>query len=292
LNDIAARPTRLLDHILRCNNRDLARFAPFLVAGQRVGWVRDDFIGKLRPFGDVFEFDGGAVKLAARYTTPADRTAAVAGVVRALVEQRTFAKLRREAYAVVTAWGERPLMEIDRCAVSAFGIRAYGVHVNGYTRRGGKTLLWIGKRAADKAVEPGKLDNMVAGGQPAGLTLFDNLIKEASEEAALPRELASRARLAGAISYCMEGERGLKPDTMFVYDLEVPSDFEPTPNDDEIEDFRLMEFEEIVERVRTSYDFKFNVSLVLIDFLIRVGHITPENEPDYLALVSGLHVPL
>ena len=44
--------------------------------------------------------------------------------------------------------------------------------------------------------------------------------------------------------------------------------------------------------MRTSYDFKFNVSLVLIDFMIRTGHITPENEPNYLALVTGLHAPL
>jgi 8-oxo-dGTP pyrophosphatase MutT (NUDIX family) len=291
LNDAAARPSRLLDHIRRCNNRDLSRFRPFLAAAQQVGWVRIDFIERLREFGDLFEFAGDGVRLSYRFDTFEKRTAAMSEVVRSLVENRVFAKFRNENYAVVTEWGAAPLLLLDRSAVAPFGVRAFGVHINGYTRRGDKTLLWIGRRAMDKAVEPGKLDNMVAGGQPAGLSLIENLAKEAAEEAGIPRELALRAKPAGAISYCMEGDRGLKPDTMFVYDLEVPGDFVPRNVDGEFSDFRLMEFDEVVERVRTSYDFKFNVSLVLIDFLIRVGHITPENEPDYLALVSGLHAP-
>ena len=292
MNDVAARPTRLLDHIRRCNNRDLARFRPFVVADQRIGWVRDDFIERLREFGDVFEFAADSVNLASRFDTVAARTVAMSGVVRALVQNRTFAKLRNENYAVVTEWGAPPLMLLDRSAVAPFGVKAFGVHVNGHTRRGGQTLLWIGRRALDKAVEPGKLDNMVAGGQPAGLSLTENLVKEAGEEAGIPRELALRAKPAGAITYCMEGERGLKPDTMFVYDLEIPEDFVPRNVDGEFSELHLMTFDEVVEVVRTSYDFKFNVSLVLIDFLIRVGHITPENEPDYLALLTGLHASL
>lgn len=292
MNGAPVRPTRLLDHILRCNDKTLSRFRPFAVAGQRVGSVRTDFIDRLREFDRVFEFADEGVRLSPALTTVEARTAAMNEVVRVLVQNKIFAKFRGEAYAVMTAWGTPPVMLLDRSAVAPFGVRAFGVHINGYTRRGGKTLLWIGKRALDKAVEPGKLDNMVAGGQPAGLSLIDNLVKEAAEEAGLPRALALRATGAGAISYCMEGERGLKPDTMFVYDLEVPGDFTPQNTDGEIAEFQLMEFDDVVERVRTSYDFKFNVSLVLIDFLIRVGHITPDNEPDYLALVTGLHAPL
>ena len=292
LNDVAARPTRLLDHLLRCNNRDLSRFRPFLAGSQRIGWVRDDFVEHLKPFGDTFEYAEDSVSIASRLATLEARTAAMSQVVRKLVQRRVFAKFRNENYAVVTEWGAPPLLLLDRSAVAPFGVRAFGVHVNGYTRRGGKMLLWIGRRALDKAVEPGKLDNMVAGGQPAGLSLTENLVKEAGEEAGIPRALALRAVHAGAISYCMEGERGVKPDTMFVYDLDVPEDFMPENTDGEIDDFRLMELDEVVERVRTSYDFKFNVSLVLIDFLIRVGHITPDNEPDYLALISSLHAPL
>jgi hypothetical protein len=45
----------------------------------------------------------------------------------------------------------------------------------------------------------------------------------------------------------------------------------------------------VVARVRDSEDFKFNVALVIIDFLIRRGFVTPD-DPDYVALVDGLHL--
>jgi hypothetical protein len=229
------------------------------------------------------------VRLNPRLATPEQRTAALEAVVKALIERKVIAKFRAERYPVMAAWGDAPLCLLDRSAVAVFGVKAYGIHINGYTERDGKMLLWIGRRAADKAVEPDKLDNMIAGGQPAGLSLRDNLVKEADEEATVPRALALRSRPAGAITYCMEGERGLKPDTMFVYDLALPADFTPRPNDDEISAFMLMTPEAVIGRLRATWDFKFNVALVLIDFLIRTGHITPDNEPDYLKLVSGLH---
>ena len=46
--------------------------------------------------------------------------------------------------------------------------------------------MWIGRRARDKPTFPGMLDNFVAGGQPIGIGLMDNLIKEAAEEAGVP----------------------------------------------------------------------------------------------------------
>ena len=284
-----ARPARLLDQLVRCNTRDLSHFRPFLIGERRVGWVRDDVLAVLARFPDALEVDADGVRVARRLATPEQRTAALRDVVAGLVERRVLAKFRSELFPVMTRWGEEPLALIDRGAVPLFGVKAFGLHINGYVRHPDGIKLWIGRRALDKAVEPGKLDNMVAGGQPAGLSLADNLLKEAHEEAGVPRELALRAVPAGAITYCMEAERGLKPDTMFVYDLEVPPDFTPRNQDGEITAFMLMDPAEVIERVRTSYDFKFNVNLVLIDFLIRTGHIRPETEPDYMALVTGLH---
>jgi len=47
----------------------------------------------------------------------------------------------------------------------------------------------------------------------------------------------------------------------------------------------------VVERVRRTDDFKFNVNLVIIDFALRHGLVTPE-DPEYLDLVTGLRRPL
>jgi hypothetical protein len=43
----------------------------------------------------------------------------------------------------------------------------------------------------------------------------------------------------------------------------------------------------VLQETDTTGNFKFNVNLVMIDFLIRHGVIGPER-PDYLELLSGL----
>src|SRR6185437_8521013 len=141
--------------------------------------------------------------------------------------------------------------------VSYFGVRAYGVHLNGWRRDGGALRLWVGRRAADKKVAPDKLDNLVAGG----------------------------------IGYRMETQQGLRDDVLFLYDLEVPAEFVPVNTDGEIVAFSLMDAAEVLERVRSTDDFKFNVNLVIIDFALRRGLIAP-SDPDYLNLVTGLRRPL
>ena len=75
---------------------------------------------------------------------------------------------------------------------------------------------------------------------------------------------------------------------MFCYDLELPVDFIPTNTDGEVEEFTLWPIVELAEAVRDTLAFKFDCNLVLIDFLIRHGVLTPDNEPDYVALCREL----
>jgi hypothetical protein len=171
--------------------------------------------------------------------------------------------------------------------VPYFGVRAFGIHVNGYVRRGAELSMWIATRARDKPTYPGMLDNMVAGGQPIGLSLWDNLLKEAAEEASIPAELARRARPVGAVTYCHETAAGIKPDCMFCYDLELPPEFEPRPGDGEVEAFELWPLERVAEVVRESNRFKFNCNLVIVDFLVRHGRI-PQGDPDHAEIVRRL----
>ncbi len=277
-----------LDHIRACNAHDLGGYRPFAVAGRRLGWVRHDVAALLAEHGDVFEVGEEGVWLSERLTTPEERTRAVEDACAALAERHGIPRLKGERYRVAAAWSQPPLMEIDRAVVSLLGVRAYGIHVNGIIAGTDATRLWIARRAADKPVAPGKLDNMIAGGQPAGLGLMDNLVKEAAEEADIPETLARTARPVGVVSYCHEDQWGLKPDTMFCFDLVVPADFTPRNTDGEIEDFRPMEVAEAAARVRDTDDFKFNVNLVLMDFLLRHGHLCPETEPDYVEIARGL----
>ena len=276
-----------LDRIAACNAHDLRGFRPFLVDGARIGWLRRSLIERLADMGDVFEIADDHVRLRPALTGFDDRSRALSEVVDALAAAGHIPARRGEDYGVRTAWSSPALFVLDRCAANSFGILSFGVHVNGYVPAADGMRMWIGKRAQDRLLAPGKYDNIVAGGHPHGLTLRENLVKECAEEAGIGRELALTARPVGALSYTMEVDQGLKRDVHFIYDLPLAPDVTPRNTDGEVESFHLWPIEEVAARVRDTDDFKFNVGPVIIDFLIRHGWLTPE-EPDYLQLVMGL----
>lgn len=281
-----------LDHVQHCNHRDMTHFRRFIVGGRAVGWVRDDKAAALDGLHPALRMAEDAVVLTLADDTPEARSAVMAEVVTGLVQAGALPRERQELYAVKASWAGPEIMRIDRAAISVFGLKAFGVHMNGFVRKSDGSLhLWVGRRAPDKAVAPDKFDNIVAGGQPAGLTLFDNLLKEAAEEADIPPPLARRAVPVGAITYCFDGRHGLKPDTMFCYDLELPEDFVPVNTDGELSGFTLWPVEDVLAAVRDTDDFKFNVNLVILDFAIRHGLLTPDDEPEYEALLLGLRQP-
>ena len=277
-----------LDRIRACNAHDLSRFRPFEVEGHRIGWIRPALADQLPDVDPGFLVTPERVTIAPEVRGFEARSAVLEHAARFLVEQGAVKALRNEFYPVLPTWGAEPLARIDRAVVAPFGIRAYGLHVNGFVRQpDGSLSLWIGRRARDREVAPGKLDNLIAGGQPIGLSLAENLIKEAGEEAGIDAALASRAVPVGAVTYTMETKAGLKPDTLFLYDLELDPAFEPKNTDGEVETFELWPLDRVAESVRTTTDWKFNVNLVVIDFLVRHGWLTPE-EPDYLEIVTSL----
>lgn len=277
----------LIRHIRACNTYRPERFLPLLFGGERIGRVRRDNAEALKRFPRVFAVAPDGVRLMAAGEASALSTA-IDGVVEQLVSDGLVSKWRNEVFAVSSRWGEPPLFMIDRGAVSFFGMRAYGVHMNGFRRAGDQLLLWIGRRSPSKQVAPGKLDNLVAGGVGGGLGAAATLAKEAEEEASISPTLLARARAVGAVSYRMETPQGLRDDVLFLYDIEMPADFVPRNTDGEIVEFFPMEARAALERVRDTDDFKFNVTLTIIDFAVRHGLLAPE-DPDYLDLVTGLH---
>lgn len=277
----------LLDRIRECNVHDLTRFVPFTVAGVRVGWVKKPFIERLAAFPEVFAVSERGVAMASALATPESRTEAADEVLRVLAEDGIITGWRDEFYPVGTSFTAPPLMLMERSAVPFFGVRAYGIHVSGFVRDGDQTRMWIGRRAPDKHTYPDQLDNLIGGGQPAGIGLLDNLVKEAEEEASIPPDLAASAVPVGAVSYCLETEEGLRPDVLFLYDLELPRDFVPVNRDGEVAEFQLWPMERALATVAETTDFKFNCNLVVIDFAVRHGFVAPD-DPDYVDIVRGL----
>src|SRR5262245_24333098 len=263
-----------LDRVKACHGFRPRQFRRFVVAGEAVGWVLPGFADVLKPY-DVFTVDKDSVRLAERFVDFAQRTRAVSEVLKDLVRDGKLRRLRNEPYAVGTGWGSDPLLTVDRAVVPLFGVEAYGIHVNGFVRSQDGIKIWVGRRAKDKATAPGKLDHLIAGGHPHGIGLIDNLIKEAKEEADMPEALARQAGPTGAVSYRLRNDEGLRNDVLFIYDLELPESFTPKNTDGEVEEFFLWPVGKIMRVLSESDDFKFNVALVIVDFLIRHGYITP-----------------
>ena len=185
--------------------------------------------------------------------------------------QAGLSQWRGEAFDVRAEPDGPALATVDRGALPLLGVEAVGVHLNGLVQRADGLHLWVACRAANKRLDPGKLDHIVAGGVPAGLDAMATLAKEAEEEAGMPASLIAQAVHRGTICYAMERAEGLRRDRLQCYDLALPQEFVPEPVDGEVAGFELWPIERVMQTVHDTDDFKFNVNLVLIDLFVRLG---------------------
>jgi isopentenyldiphosphate isomerase len=191
------------------------------------------------------------------------------------------------------------LYSIERSASALFGIVTYGVHMTCYTRVEGASYgikMWTPRRAKTKQTYPSMLDNAVAGGMATTEVPLECVIREANEEASLPAELVrEKAEAQGTITYTYirddraGGETGLiQPEVQYVYDLELPEGVVCKPNDSEVEEFYLWTVEEVQDAMGRG-EFKPNCALLVLDFFIRWGILTEENEENYNEIKKRLH---
>lgn len=278
-----------LDHIRRCNNADLSQFEPWFIDSTRAGFLHRDFLPTIAVRPDLFGHRDGGWYLSSALDTPARRSETMRAFLLELRDRGLFKNhWREEAYNVSQNFSGPALMTMERAAVPWFGVRAYGPHMTGFVRKKDGLHIWVPRRSYAKPTFPGELDNTVAGGQPAGIGLLDNLIKECGEEASIPPELARRAKAVGYVSYWNQSGRQLKPDVMSCFDLELPEDFTPRANDGEVHAFELWPVQRVYETVRNTTDFKYNCNLVLIDFFVRHGLLSAD-DPHFFATIEGLH---
>lgn len=194
------------------------------------------------------------------------------------------------------------LYSMERSASTLFGVVTYGVHMTGFVRApecNHGIKIWVPRRAAGKQTYGGMLDNTVAGGMATGEDHLECLIREAEEEASLPREFVkAKATFHDTITYIYirsakaSGETGLiQPECQFVYDLELPVDMIPKPNDSEVQDFYLWTVEEVQKHMANG-EFKPNCALLMLDFFIRHEILTPLNEKNFDDIKRRIHRPL
>lgn len=281
----------LLRQLRRHPAPDFRAYRRFIVAQQHVGWVRSDTVQRLTAFGDCFLGHEQQIHLHPRLDTVGARSDAVAAVLAVLRDEGLVPGWRNELYPVTVDFYVPPLLAVERAAATLFGTLAHGINVNGFVGSGWGMKVWIARRAATKAVDPNMLDLIVGGGQPLGLTLTENVIKECWEEAGIAAELAQCAVPVGIVTLMQERPQGLRVDLQFNFDLALPADFRPVNQDGEVAGFECMPVSDLIHLLRSEDSFMYDSALVHIDFLVRHGFIGPE-DPDFLPLLAGLRPPL
>ncbi|XP_026187960.1 thiamine pyrophosphokinase 2 [Mastacembelus armatus] len=268
----------------------------FEIDGAQVGWIPPPVASLLTSYPEVFgPPHGGTVSLCPSLNSYSPRSEAVQAVLQTLRQQGSFTCLkgwRDEKYSVMPRFSDAPLMWMERAATSLFGVKRYGVHINGYTvSDGGEVRMWLARRSPTKQTYPGLLDNVAGGGLAAGDSIKHTLVKECQEEACIPAAIAEKAYPVSTVSYTYEDEEGVYAESQFVFDLELPLDFKPRIGDGEVQDFYLLPIDRVKELLATE-DFKPNSAMVVLDFLIRHSFIEPDTEPYYQDFVTGLHQTL
>jgi len=90
---------------------------------------------------------------------------------------------------------------IKRNLLSLFGLPSYGVHCNVWRKHKDKFIIYFAKRAKKLKSFPCYIDNTVAGGQPTNLSIFENLKKEAYEEAGITDKYLKKIKRGNTVSY-------------------------------------------------------------------------------------------
>jgi 8-oxo-dGTP pyrophosphatase MutT (NUDIX family) len=270
------------------------RYRPLLVEGSVAGSLDDKRAARLAGMTDVFDVRNESVTFIAGLEDVNTRSLALDRAARLLAADGLLTAWRDERYPVASEFGAPPWFFLERAAARYFGIHTYAAHVNGVVRADREILMWIARRSATKAIDPGMLDNLVGGGISAGQSLAATVMKEAWEEAGIAAPLAARAQSTGAVHLFREQSDGLQCETIFVHDLWLPADFVPRCQDGEVADYRLVPLRDaatLIENHEGPDVVTADASIVVLDFLLRHGEIAPD-APLYTTLEALRHPPL
>ena len=172
---------------------------------------------------------------------------------------------RNEDFAWLDQYGHQSF-RLERAAFRTFGFRSMATHINGFTKANN---LWLGRRSETKATDPGKLDNIAAGGITADETPWVSAKRELWEEAGVPAKLADEIEPVGRIHMRRPiPGRGFHDELLFIYDLGLADNFVPTNHDGEVSGFIEISLAEAAARILAD-EFTSDAALVTADFILR-----------------------
>lgn len=172
---------------------------------------------------------------------------------------------RNEDFAWLDQNGHQ-FFRLERAAFRTFGFRSMATHINGYTQA---NTLWLGRRSETKSTDPGKLDNIAAGGITADETPWVCARRELWEEAGVPDKIAENIQPIGRIHMRRPiVGRGFHDELLFIYDLALSDHFVPSNHDGEVSGFIEVSLAEAAARILAD-EFTSDAAFVTADFILR-----------------------
>lgn len=280
-----------LDKIRPYKSIDLTRFVRVLIDGQGIGWTKPDFANVLSDFNDTWVLNEDGLHLNAALTTYQERTNAIDETFTAMGEQGLmpnlpdYTKLGGIDWFPIYGPDRSHLAIIKRFFAPFLGVYWESVIVNGYHG----AMYWSPRRGPLVEASPGKMDALVAGSILHDQTKEEALYDEGHCEAGITEEWSDSLELVRDFQLYYPNKGGfLAHERFYIYDFDTKGVFQPKTNlPGEVEGIFEYEMSHVMAMVQDGDVFKPQINIVVTDFLIRHGYITPDH-PEYAEIVALL----
>lgn len=245
--------------------RDASRRVPFVVDGRAVGSVDCNHLQALAAWPTRLRVDAEQVELMAQ-----DRDAALAAINARLRDLGLVRAWRDELFALFDPQTGERLASTERAACRFWGTLTLGAHANGYVAdaQGRPTHLWIARRSASKATDPGLLDNLIGGGVADGQSPRQALVREAWEEAGLTPQQVELALPGRVLRLHRDITEGLQLEDLHTFDIPMPAHLQPVNQDGEVAGFDCLPVQQALKAAAGS-GMTVDAALVTLDFALR-----------------------
>jgi hypothetical protein len=280
----------LYDCIRRYKHVDLTPFVRVTLGGRRLGWTKRALAVELPGIDPtLWHFAHDTLDIRAGQRGRADLTAAIDASF--FETARRGITPRKPEYPDGDDWfavgGPDPVFTVRRFFSRFLGVRYDSVFVNGFD--GGDYCLSIRGSGVEQAA--GAYDVLVAGARQHHQTLQQAVIHEGAQEAGIDPAHAARVKHVSTLRLYYHGPYGFLKDEEFnIHDFDFANSF--TPRNDatwEVAGFHTLPLSDLLRALETTPEkFKGQIILILVDFLIRHGLITPQY-PDFDRIHATLY---
>lgn len=254
-----------------------------IIDDQPVGWLNAASAEQLATIADARASLHGSTLFLRAGEQHDDRSLILQTWMQQLHAAGTVQNWRDEAMTLQLAG--QPFFSIERAAFRTLGLHTQSVHMNGWVATPEGMQLWVAERSHHKFVDPGKLDNLVGGGQAAGETPVQALAREAWEEAGLIFHRIPRP--SGYLHIQRHIPEGIQDETIAVHDCFLPIYFTAVNQDGEVAHAGTMPLDDVLPLL-LGHRFTWDASLVILFGLLRQRHFGLEGNQKILKQMQAL----